>query len=247
LKILVTGAGGFIGRNLIEKLTENCEVEILRYEKNTDPGLIHNYTSSCDFVFHFAAVHRPLDESEFERVNLLFFAGLLEKLRASANSCPVLLTSSIQAVEDTRYGRSKLAAEEELKKHAALLNAQAIIYRLTNTFGRYAKPNHHSVVATFCYNIAHGLPIRISDPNHVMKLYYIDDVTDSFISRLRGDGEPDADGYYRLPEKLKYEITLKALADKIYCFKNSVDQGCIPDVSDEFTGKLYETYLSYNP
>jgi len=246
MKILITGAKGFIGRNLIEALGNKNNPEFLQYDKGSDPQTLQHYTRLCDFVFHFAAVHRPADGSEFGKINHLFFSDILELLRSNNNNCPVLLPSSIQAGDDSLYGKSKLAAEQALKAHADLMNSRAIIYRLTNTFGKYAEPNHHSVVATFCYNIARGLPIVISDPNHIMNFYYIDDVTDSFIAQIKSYIEPDPDGFYRLPEKLKYTITLKELADNIYKFKYCFDKGTVPGCSDQFTVKLYKTYLSYH-
>jgi UDP-2-acetamido-2,6-beta-L-arabino-hexul-4-ose reductase len=245
MKILVTGSKGFIGRNLIEALEKIKQVEIFAYDKSSGPRMLQHFTGACEFVYHLAAVHRPEDESEFEKVNHLFFADLLKMLRDNNNSCPVLLTSSIQAGDHSKYGKSKLAAEKALQEHADLINSRAIIYRLTNTFGRYAEPNHHSVVATFCYNIARGLPVAISDPGHVMKFYYIDDVIASFIDHLNNDIEPDPDGFYRLPEELTYEITLQELADIIHSFKVWVDKGLAPIYPDEFSLKLYQTYLSY--
>ena len=245
MKILVTGSKGFIGRNLIEELGKNKEMEVFEFDKDTDPHTLHYFAKECDFVFHLAAVHRPKDLTEFEKVNYLFFADLLKRLRDYDNKCPVVLTSSIQASNNSAYGRSKFAAENELRKHAEIIESRAIIYRLTNTFGRYAKPNHHSVVATFCYNIARGLPIEISDPEHVMKLYYIDDVIDSFLSHLNNNIEPDPDGFYRLPEDLEYEITLKELADTIYLIKDKLDRGISLDYQDVFIKKLYKTYLTY--
>lgn len=245
MKILVTGANGFIGRNLIEELEKNKEVEILRYYKGTDRQMLQDFTRACDFIFHLAAVHRPKDESEFEKVNYYLFADLLAMLRSNNNSCPVLLVSSVLTNQHSGYGKSKLAAEKALKEHAERINSNAIIYRLTNTFGRYAKPNNHSVVATFCYNIAHGLPIVINDPKHIMRLYYIDDVIASFIAQIDHHVEPDPDGFYRLPKKLEYEITLKELADKIYSIKASVDEGLTFAIADELSRKLYDTYLSY--
>jgi len=246
MKILVTGAKGFIGRNLIEELGKNKEVELFEYDKDNDPQTLRYYTKECDFVFHLAAVHRPEDETEFEKVNYKFFADLLEMLRAKNNSSPVLLTSSIQADQNNAYGKSKLDAEEALKKHAEMISSRPIIYRLTNTFGRHARPNDHSVVATFCYNIARGLPIEIGDPDHVMKLYYIDDVIDSFLSHLNKNIAPDPDGFYRLPKNLEYEITLKELADKIYSFKAIIDGNWDISSADIFTKKLLATYLSYS-
>jgi len=244
MKILVTGARGFIGRNLIEELGKNKEVQIFKYAKDTDPQTLRYFTNECDFLFHLAAVHRPKDEAEFNKVNHHFFADLLEMLRSKKNACPVLFTSSTQADQNNAYGKSKLAAEKALKKHSEIINSRAIIYRLTNTFGRYAKPNDHSVVATFCYNIAHDLPIVISNPDRVLKLYYIDDVIASLISHINNDVKPYSDGFYRLPKELEYEITLKDLADTIYSFKAIIDKGLAPKNPDIFIEKLYKTYLS---
>ncbi len=245
MKILVTGANGFIGRNLIEELAKNEEVEILRYYKGTDRQMLQYFTRVCDFIFHLAAVHRPKNKSEFEKVNYYLFADLLAMLRSNNNSCPVLLVSSVLTNQHSGYGESKLAAEKALREHAAQINSNAIIYRLTNTFGRYAKPNNHSVVATFCYNIAHGLPIVINDPKHIMRLYYINDVIVSFIAHIDHYVEPDPDGFYRLPKELEYEITLQELADKIYSIKAGVDEGLASAIADELSRKLHDTYLSY--
>lgn len=247
MNLLVTGARGFIGRNLIEALEKNKDLEILRYDKETDPQALQYLTRVCDFVYHFAAVHRPADESEFEKVNHILFADLLAMLRSNSNSCPVLLTSSIQTDRHSTYGKSKLAAEKELREHAERTNSRAVIYRLTNTFGRYAKPNNHSVVATFCYNIARGLPITISDPDRVLKLYYIDDVIASFIAHIHKYVEPDSDGFHRLPQDLEHKITLNELACRIYSLKACIDREQDIVINDQFNQKLYETYLSYIP
>jgi UDP-2-acetamido-2,6-beta-L-arabino-hexul-4-ose reductase len=245
MKILVTGATGFIGRNLIKALEEMETVEILPHNSSTSSGLLEIYASECDFVYHLAAVHRPVDEAEFERVNHQFFSELLAMLKKMQNYCPVLLASSIHTGKNTGYGLSKLAAERELKRHAAATGARAIIYRLTNTFGCYARPNSHSVVATFCHNIARGLPITVSDPDRVMKLYYIDDLVASFLKQLHNGSEADQNGFYRLPEEKEYEITLQNLADKIYSFQASLDLGLEPIRVDLLSEHLYRTFLCY--
>lgn len=245
MNILITGATGFIGQNLIEKLAPKKGVTILTYDPRTDQNNLDLLSSTIDFVFHLAAVHRPLDQAEFTTVNVLYFAELLQKLRGQNNSCPVLFTSSYQAIDQTPYGQSKLAAEEELKRHAEANRSRAIIYRLTNTFGRYARPNAHSVVATFCYNIARELPVAIHDPDRMLQLYYIDDVINSFLAHLDGWVQPDADGFYRLPENLKYKISLQALADKIYSFKTDIDRCNETTNANEFTAKLLATFRSY--
>ena len=246
MKVLVTGARGFIGRNLIEALRNRKVYELLKYDREENPEKLEIYCRECEFLFHFAAVHRPDNELEFEKVNHLFFAGLLNRLRSNKNSCPVLLTSSIQAEDNTAYGRSKKAAENALIGHSRVQHSRAIIYRLTNTFGRYARPNSHSVVATFCHHIARGLPIQVNDPERIMQFYYIDDVIESFIAHLDNGQGPDADGFYRLPPEYKYEITLEQLAQRLYIFKKLLGAGIQPVLTDAFTAKLFATYLSYS-
>jgi len=247
MKILVTGATGFIGKNLTEQLSKNNEITVLNFDPRTDKESLSELSALCGFVFYLAAVHRPLDASEFDKVNVSYFAELLRMLRHQGNTCPVLLTSSYQAMDDTPYGKSKRAAEEELLRHAATNQSEAIIYRLTNTFGRYARPNQHSVVATFCHNIARGLPVEIHEPGRIMRLYYIDDVVSAFLSHLDGYVKPDKDGFYRLPESLTFEITLQDLAELITGFKADYGRGIRTGPSDDLAAKLFATFLSYIP
>ena len=246
MKVLVTGARGFIGRNLIEALKSRKGFEIFKYDREDNPEELEIYCRNCEYLFHFAAVHRPDNGIEFEKVNHQFFSDLLNRLRSHKNSCPVLLTSSIQAEDDTDYGRSKKAAEKALVEHSRAIDSRAIIYRLTNTFGRYARPNSHSVVATFCHHIARGLPIQVNDPERVMQFYYIDDVIESFIAHIDDGHGPDADGFYRLPPEYKYEITLEQLAQRLYIFKKLLGVGIQPVLTDTFTAKLFATYQSYS-
>ncbi len=247
MKILVTGSSGFIGRNLAERLACKLEAEIFQYNSCSDPESLRGIAAECDFVYHLAAVHRPVDQTAYITVNINLLNHLLDLLKTNMNKCPVLLSSSIQAVDDTVYGKSKLAAEEALFKHAEKNHSEAIIYRLTNTFGRYARPNQHSVVATFCYNIARGLPIAIHEPKRVMRLYYIDDLVSAFLSHLDGCVKPDKDGYYRLPESLTYEIALQDLAETLIGFKTDFDRGIRTNPPDDLTAKLFATYQAYIP
>lgn len=249
MKILVTGAGGFLGKNLIAALMARSKEtdRIYTYDKSNALQDLKNYTKDCDFVYHFAAVHRPVRDEEFMKVNYEFFQTLLSYLRENKNQCPVLYTSSIQAVQDTEYAKSKRMAEEALREHEILNKSRVIIYRLTNTFGKWAKPCAYSVVATFCYNIAREKDIEIHDQDTLMKFYYVDDVMDSFVKHLKEEIPPDTDGYYRLPEELCYTVTLKKLADTLLDFKKSRENKYIPDMKDSFTKKLYSTYLSYLP
>lgn len=245
MKILVTGSTGFVGHNMLLRIRA-CVRDVIFYEFNSADSLskLDKYTQDCDFVYHFAAVHRPLNNSEFDVINKGLLNYLLEKLRENNNNCPVVLTSSIQAVDDTPYGHSKLAAETLLKEHSAKTGSKAVIYRLSNTFGRYARPNAHSVVATFCYNISRSLPVTVNSPEHLLNLYYINDVCDSLYSHLTATPVlPDHDGIYRLSKDKIHHITLQQLFELISSFKTNEN----PVLKNEFEKELYETYLSYCP
>lgn len=244
MKVLITGANGFLGKNLIERLVEIPEIDILHYSKGTSDLLLERNLSECDFLFHFAAVHRPENNTEFYKVNDDFFKFILDKLEEYGNNCPVLLTSSIQALDNNDYGRSKLIAEELLKQHGEKCNSRVIIYRLLNTFGKWARPHSHSVVATFCYNIAHDLPITISNRAIKMRFYYIDDVIDSFMSQL-SPNQIDDNQIVTLPENKIHTITLGELADTLYEF-HRLDSENIPPIFDgEVYSYLWKTFLSY--
>lgn len=241
MKILITGSKGFLGRNLIEALNKKGGYEIYEFDIDTPVNMIDEYTADCDFVFNFAAVHRPKDVSEFDKTNHIFLEDLLECLKRHNNFCPVVYTSSIQATNGTEYGNSKLAAEKAMFDYQRETGARAIVYRLTNTFGKWATPNHHSVVATFCYAVNRGLPIAVSDRDIVMRFYYIDDVIDSFMQQIEGAQRPSEDGINYLPSDRIYEVTLGELADLIVSF----GEGERPDSDCEFENRLYYTYKSY--
>ena len=246
MKILITGAYGFIGKNLTARLKEvypGCELYLV--DVDTTREELYEYTKDCDFVYNFAAVHRPKETTEFDAINHVYFDNLLCMLKEHNNTCPVLYTSSIQATNGTEYGNSKLAAEADLRDYAKTTGARAVIYRLTNTFGRWATPNHHSVVATFCYNLVKGIPLQISDRNHVMEFYYIDDVIDDFVSQISGDKTPDADGVFRLPSDKVYRITLGELADLLYEIKDTVEADEKFETKLAIGERMYKTYLSY--
>ncbi len=245
MNILITGANGFLGKNLIERLVKRDDVHIMHFDMGTSSLLLEKNLKECDFLFHFAAVHRPKDNEEFYRVNDDFFEWILNKLEEYGNPCPVLLTSSIQATDNNDYGRSKLIAEKLLREHAARAGSRAIVYRLNNIFGKWATPNHHSVVATFCYNINRDLPIHISNRRIMMRFYYVDDVIDSFISQLDGSTSPDEDDVYRLPSEKIISITLGELADTFYVFRECQRRGDLPQLADETARRLWTTYQSY--
>lgn len=254
MKILVTGAKGFVGRNLVEALknvrdgkdkTRNIDndITIFEYDIDTDPTLLDTYTKECDFVFHLAGVNRPKDESEFMTGNFGFTSQLLDSLKKNGNKSPVLITSSIQAALDNPYGKSKKAGEDLIFAYGEENGVKTFVYRLPNVFGKWSRPNYNSAVATFCHNIAHDLPITVNDRNHMMTLVYIDDVVDELINAL-GDTETRDGKYCKVP--VEHKITLGEIVDLIYSFKNSRVNLSVPDMTeDSFSKKLYSTYLSY--
>ena len=244
MKILVTGARGFIGKNLIAELRERKYADIFEYDIKTDPSLLDEYCRQADFVFHLAGVNRPKDESEFMEGNFGFTSTLLNTLKKFNNKCPVMISSSIQAELDNPYGRSKKAGEELLFNYSQETGSKALVYRFPNVFGKWCRPNYNSVIATFCHNIARGLPIKVNDPNVVMKLVYIDDVVDELINALEGKENRKGD-YCEVP--VVHTITLGEIVNLIYSFKRSREERSIPNMSDDFTKKMYSTYLSYLP
>ncbi len=245
MNILITGANGFLGKNLIERLVKMDNVNIMHYDQGTSDLLLDKNLKECDFLFHFAAVHRPKDNNEFYRINGDFFESVLTKLQKAGNSCPVLLTSSVQATDNNDYGRSKIIAENLVKEHANKMGSKAIVYRLNNVLGKWATPNSHSVVATFCHNINRDLPIVISNRNILMNFYYIDDVIDSFISQLNGDVTPCDDGIFRLKEEQIMPITLGELADTFYAFRECQKSAKAPTLNTQKEERLWSTYISY--
>jgi len=245
MRILITGANGFIGKNLIQQLVKRDDIEVLHYDVGSSEDLLKKNLKECNFIYHFAAVHRPKETSEFYAVNNGFLDYIINELKANGNNCPFLLTSSIQALDNTDYGRSKHIAEMHLRKYAEATNSKAIIYRLYNTFGKWATPNLHSVVATFCYSIAHDLPITISNRDIEMKFYYIDDVIESFLNKLDMIEPPCEDGIYRLSERKIYNITLGDLADTIMYFRQCEKDNEEVKIKSKIAEKLYITYKSY--
>jgi len=243
MNILVTGAQGFIGRNLVAELI-NQHYTVLEYDQGTDPALLDAYCREAHFVFHLAGVNRPQEESEYMEGNCDFTQTLLDTLRKHGKTCPVMLASSRQVVLDNAYGRSKKAAEGLLRDYGRLTGSWVLIFRLPNVFGKWCRPNYNSVVATFCYNIARDLPITVNDPGQELHLVYIDDVVQELIGKLDG-GLQMEDDLYTVP--VEYTVTLGDLVALLISFQSSRKELSVPDLSDEFTSKLYSTYLSYLP
>lgn len=273
MNILVTGAKGFVGKNLVENLkciqdnknrthpTLTIE-DIYEYDLDSDPASLETYCEHADFVFNLAGVNRPKNEDEFMKGNFGFASTLLDTLKKYHNTCPVMLSSSIQATLIGRYGtsdygKSKLAGEELFFKYGQETGAQVLVYRFPNLFGKWCRPNYNSVVATFCSNIAHDLPIQVNDPTTELELLYIDDLVEELINALENkahhchyDGleaiEDESGQYCYVP--VTHKITLGEIVDLLHTFAaqpKTLEMPAIPQGS--FAKKLYSTYLSYLP
>jgi UDP-2-acetamido-2,6-beta-L-arabino-hexul-4-ose reductase len=244
MKILVTGAKGFIGTNLLAKLRNQKYNVIFEYSKETEPSLLDEYCKEADFVFHLAGVNRPLDQSAFMDGNFGFTSTLLDTLKKHQNTCPVMISSSIQAELDNPYGVSKKAGEKLLFEYSKETGAKVLVYRFPNVFGKWCKPNYNSAIATFCYNVAHGLPINVNNPSISLNLVYIDDVVEEMVNAINGK-ETNVKEFCEIP--VVHTSTLGEIVKLIYSFKNSREERSIPNMSNPFTKKLYSTYLSYLP
>ncbi len=242
MKLLVTGANGFIGKNLCAHIEANGLGELLRFNKDTDPALLDAYAGECDFVFHLAGVNRPPDESGFED-NASFTAQLLESLRRQRNHAPVLMSSSVQARFNNAYGRSKKRAESLVFDYGAATGAPVYVYRLPGVFGKWCAPHYNSVVATFCYNAARGLPLRVDDPDAVIELAYIDDVVTAFTGALHGCAQKPGE-YCAVPGT--HHVSVGHLAQMIEAFYNQ-PRLFVPNMGDKLTRRLFATYLTYLP
>lgn len=244
MKVLITGANGFIGKNLVSQLQETENVEILKYDIDTPFEFIENNIQDIDFIYHLAGVNRPKDNSEFFKGNTDLTKKILDLITSKKLSIPFLITSSIQATRENDYGKSKKMAEEAVLEYGK--KNPAYVYRLHNVFGKWCRPNYNSVVATFCNNIANDLEISINDENTELELIYIDDIVKEFINLLftkKPNYTEDNFGYI----KPVYKITLGKLAETIRQFKNSMNSIFVPNTGDEFIKKLYSTYISYVP
>lgn len=241
--ILVTGAKGFVGKNLVAELKNKGYENIFEYDIDTDKALLDEYCKKAEFVFHLAGVNRPKDVSEFEKGNFGFTSILLETLKKYNNTCPVMISSSTQAALDNPYGISKKAGEELLKQYSAETGAVVYIFRFTNLFGKWSRPNYNSAVATFCHNIAHGLDITVNDENAKVRLAYIDDVVKTLIGLINGISPETENGFYTV--KPDYTVTLGEITSLLYSFKESRKTLSVPNMQNEFEKKLYSTYLSF--
>ena len=217
MKVLITGADGFVGKNLAMHLSERKDVEVLRFIRGDDVALLPALVSTVDVVFHLAGVNRPQNAQEFKTGNIDLTQALCDAVKASGKPVPVLYTSSSQAQQDNPYGSSKRGAEEALLELASQHGSAVHLFRLPNVFGKWARPNYNSAVATFCHNIARGLPIQINDPHARINLVYIDDVVAHFIEVM--DGKSAAEPFASIDPQ--YSITVGELAEQLYAFRDS--------------------------
>lgn len=273
MNILVTGAKGFVGRNLAENLKNirdgknrtrpSLKIEqIFEYDIDSAPAELEKYCSGCDFLFNLAGVNRPVNTDEFYTGNSGFAYNLLSMLEKAGNNCPVMLSSSVQAsllgrFAGSDYGKSKAEAENLFFGHSARTGAPVYVYRFPNLFGKWCRPSYNSAVATFCHNIANDLPITVSDPSVELTLLYIDDLVDEMLDALEGkphkcsydglDPVPCENGQYCFVP-VTHRATLGEITEMIYSFAAQPETLVLPDIPEgSFAKKLYSTYLSYLP
>lgn len=273
MKILITGAKGFVGKNLVQSLYNiklnkdrthpelNID-QIYEYDIDSTPGELDAYCKDCDFVFNLAGVNRPKDQSEFMAGNFGFASQLLDTLKAHGNTTPVMLSSSIQATligryGESDYGKSKLAGEELFFEYGRETGAKVLVYRFPNLFGKWCRPNYNSAVATFCNNIANDLPIQVNDRSTELELLYIDDLVEEMVRALNGqENRCDYDGLISVANEngkycyvpVTHKATLGEIVDLLEAFKRQPQNLLMPQIPQgSFAKKLYSTYLSYLP
>lgn len=239
MKILVTGADGFIGKNLCVRLEEN-NFELIKIDRNSSKNDLELGLINANFIFHLAGINRPKNESEFHEGNASLTEEITHFLIKNNKQTPIMLSSSIQANNDNKYGESKKLAENHIEMYGLKTNANYYIYRLPNVFGKWCRPNYNSFIATFCHNIANDIDIIINSPTAKVSLIYIDDLCNELISLLNGNNKV---GFQNISPI--YEITVSEVADLLYTFKNSRNTLITENVGFGFTRALYSTWLSY--
>ena len=264
MKILVLGAKGFVGKNLVcalenikngkdRRFPELIIDDIMTYDVDSDESTLPKYLASADFIFNFAGVNRPKDESEFMAGNCGFLSDVLDILKAEGNTCPIVLSSSIQATlegrfADSPYGLSKKAGEDTLIKYSEDTSARVMIYRFPNIFGKWARPNYNSAVATFCHNTANDLPITVNDRSTLLELLYIDDLVEEMLLCLMGKEHRTAKYSRFCTVPITHKVTLGEIAELLESFKAFPESLMMPSIPQgSFSYKLYSPYLSYRP
>lgn len=256
MKVLVTGAKGFVGKNLVAQLNNikdgkarcygDLKVDAV-YEYDIDSTIeeLDAFCKDCDFVFNLAGVNRPQNQEEFMQGNFGFASTLLDTLKKHGNKCPVMISSSTQAALDNPYGESKRAGEQLMFSYAEETGAKVLVYRFPNLFGKWCRPNYNSAVATFCNNIANDFPIQVNDPKVVLNLVYIDDLVDEMIAALKGK-EHRKEQFCEVP--IVHSVALGEIVEMLYKFKEQPQSLIVPEIpNNSFIKKLYSTFLSYFP
>lgn len=273
MNILITGAAGFVGKNLAaalgniqmgkDRTRPGLSVDsVFKYDLDSDAALLDEYCGKADFVFHLAGVNRPKDDSEFMKGNFGFTSELLGTLKKHKNTCPIMLSSSIQATllgryAGSEYGKSKLAGEELFFAYGRETGAKVLVYRFPNLFGKWCRPNYNSAVATFCHNYAHDLPIQVNDPSTELELLYIDDLVMEMLDALEGkehhcvfdgvEAVEDPKGVFCYVP-VTHKVTLGQIVELLDTFKEQPQTLVLPQIPEgSFAKKLYSTYLSYLP
>ena len=244
-KVLVTGAKGFIGKNLVLELKNRKTFEIFECDVDTTEDQLAQFAKECEFVFHLAGVNRPQRTEEFMKGNYGFTTKLLEILQKNGNRSPILMSSSIQAKLDNDYGKSKKAGEDYILDYGSNNSIATYVFRLPNVYGKWCRPNYNSAIATFCNNIARGLEIKVNDRSTLLTVVYIDDVVNAFIDATDGIVARDDDGYCKV--SIEDKITLGEIVDTLYSFKDSRKTLSVANMNRGVIKKLYSTYLSYLP
>jgi UDP-2-acetamido-2,6-beta-L-arabino-hexul-4-ose reductase len=240
MHVLVTGANGFIGKNLLTRLKE-LDIEYSTFTRDHSLSELPDLVSRSEFVVHLAGENRPVDERDFETNNTELTAAVCAAIRNVGRKIPIIFAGSIHAAIDNSYGRSKLAAEQQIERLEAETGNPAYVYRLPGVFGKWSKPNYNSVVATFCHNVSQDLPIEVNDPQHELTLVYVEDVVSEFIEKIQNP-TPSGGKQQVTPE---HAIKLGQLADLIKAFKESRNTLVTEEVGTGFARKLHATYLSY--
>jgi UDP-2-acetamido-2,6-beta-L-arabino-hexul-4-ose reductase len=243
-KVLITGSKGFIGSNLLVNLKYTDGLDIIQFDIQQDITFLKKALGDADIVFHLAGVNRPENADEFTKSNTELTENIVDALLSQGRKIPLVFSSSIQAELDNPYGRSKLESEKQVQKYNRK-GGEGYIFRLTNVFGKWCRPDYNSVVATFCYNIANGKDIIVSDKNKELELIYIDDLVAEFRKIISGKLAKNKEMIFLVSPT--YHTRLGELADYIISFRTTSSSGSIPEIGDDLIKKLHSTYLSYLP